>query len=145
MEESKKLPSCGTGTKNPVKGTNHGQKNKRDTAEADEDESQERVEEDATLFRACDDREIELNGLRKFSKNLKFDKPMAEDITPVRPIGATRECATRPKARSEAAESRQRSYRAREPLCQLVDMQGAQGYRNIERLLIGICSFGKDY
>lgn len=75
MDESKKLPSCGTGTKNPDKGTIHGQKNERDTAEADEDESQERVEEDTTLFRACDDREIEMNGLREFSKNLKFDKP----------------------------------------------------------------------
>lgn len=108
MEESKKLPSCGTGTKNPDKGTNHGQKNERDTAEADEDESQERVEEDATLFRACDDREIKMNGLRKLSKNFKFDKPMAEDITPVRAIGATRECAIISKARSEAAKSRQR-------------------------------------
>lgn len=108
MDESKKLPSCGTGTKNPDKGTNHGQKNERDTAEADEDESQERVEEDTTLIRACDDRETEMNGLRKFPKNLKFDKPMAEDITPVRAIGATRECAIRSKTRSEAAESRQR-------------------------------------
>ena len=108
MEESKKLPSCGTGTKNSDKGTNHGRKNEQDTAEADEDESQERVEEDTTLFRACDDREIEMNGLRKFSKNIKFDKPMAEDITPVRAIGATRECAIRLKARIEAAESRER-------------------------------------
>lgn len=70
MEESKKLPSCGTGTKNPDKGTNHGQKNERDTAEAGEDESQERVEEDTTLLRAYDDTEIGMNGLRRFSKNL---------------------------------------------------------------------------
>ena len=105
MEESKKLSLYGNGTKAPDKGTNHGQKKERDAAEAEEDESQERVEEDTTLFRACDDREIEMNRLRKFSKNLKLEKPMAEDMAPVRTTGATKECAIRSKVGGEAAES----------------------------------------
>ena len=107
MEESKKLLPCGTGTKDPGRGTHLGKKKEVDTVEAEEDESQERVEEDTTLFRACDDREIEMNGLRKFSKNLKFEKLTAEDMTAVHTTSATKELATRLEAGGHAGESRQ--------------------------------------
>ena len=50
-----------------------------------------------------------MNGLRKSSKNLKFEKPTAEDMTPVHvhTTSATKEFATRLEAGGQAGESRQ--------------------------------------
>ena len=103
MAESTKHPPHGNV---PERVTDYGDDdNKKERDDPTEAESQEESEEETLPFRACDDRTIETNGLRKFSKNLDLEKgkSVAGELTPVcdgKGGGAeTKELAIRVKAR----------------------------------------------
>ena len=83
MVESKKHPPHGNV---PDQATINGNgNNKKQHDKPAQAESWEESEDETTPFRACDDRTIEMNGLRKFSKNLDLEKGknVAGQLTPV--------------------------------------------------------------
>ena len=126
MKESKKLSPCENGTKDPDKGTNHGKKKKgSDTVKAEEDGSQERLEEDTTLFRAYNDREIETNRLRKFPRisNSKSSCPKTRRPSMQQAPQKSLLLARRQEMRLERAD--RESHRALEISYHLVDMHCA--------------------
>ena len=111
MVESKKhppresVPERVTGCRGRDNNNNNNNNNKR---EEDNDltkaEAQEESEDETSRFRACDDRTIETNGLKRFSKNLDLGKrkSVADQLTPVGDgkgaRGETKELAIRVKA-----------------------------------------------
>ncbi|KAF6236202.1 hypothetical protein HO173_005831 [Letharia columbiana] len=101
MEKPERLPFRGKSVKDPGKGVDHRKKKERHSAKVEEDEFQEELEEETELFRACDDKTIEMNRLRKFSKNFKFDRPRSEDLSPVLARDGTRQLEATSKASGE--------------------------------------------
>ena len=103
MAESKEPPAHGNV---PERVINCGDDdNKKEHDDPTEAEFQEELEDETLPFRACDDRTIETNGLRKFSKNLDLErgKSVAGQLTPVCDGEGggteTKELAVRVKAR----------------------------------------------
>ena len=83
MGKLEKLPTGGESDKSRDKNTGQPDKEERPSIEVEEDEFEEEVEEEVEdeteSFRACDCKSIEMNGLRKFSKNFQLAKPTVKD------------------------------------------------------------------
>ena len=83
---------------------NNDNNNKNGDNDLTEAEAQKESEDETSQFRACDDRTIETNGLKKFSKNVDLGKrkSVADQLMPVGdgkgPAGETKELAIRVKA-----------------------------------------------
>lgn len=84
MEKSEKLPPSNKSARYAGKAIGHHTKKKQHSANVEEDDFEEQIEEGMDLFRACDDKIIEVNRLKKFSNNLKLDGTILENLMPTK-------------------------------------------------------------
>ena len=93
MERIENHPSGEESDKSREKETGQPIKRENPSIGLEEDELEVQVEEGSETFRACDGRTIEINGLRKFSKNFQLERPTVKDQNSASEMNDTKDLA----------------------------------------------------
>ena len=95
MDRTEKHPPGEESDKSREKETSQPIKRENPSIDIEEDELEEQVQEESEAFRACDDKTVEINGLRKFSENLRLERPTVKDRNSASETNNTKDLAYR--------------------------------------------------